>query len=535
MIDQTNPAPRRVLICGGGTAGWMTAAYLARVLGSNPATCPQITLIESPEIGAIGVGEGSFATIRTTLQTLGIDEAAFMRGSSATFKQGIRFADWEITPEGGGHDYYFHPFEAPYWVDGAGLLPYWLLQDEATRGPFAQAVTFQKRVAEARLAPKKPHHDGYGGPLNYAYHFEAAKLAKVLSDHARSLGVKHLQGRITDVKLAGDGSIASIMTDSQGELSADLFVDCTGFAAVLIGKALGSAYKSVRHQLLTDRAIACQVPYDRPDTPLESYTISTGHEAGWTWDIGLPTRRGVGYVYCSDHTSDERAEEILRAYVGSGGTDYSTRVIKFDTGYREAQWVKNCVAVGLSGGFFEPLEATGIMMIEVAIGMLTEFFPHSGPLDANARTFNTLMRMRNEKTVNFLKLHYCVTRRSEPFWRRNADPATIPDELNDMLAMWKYRPPSRFDFLDDVDTFAYFNYQYILYGMNFKTDYRPAAGSFPNVEAARTIFDKVARYGENAVRDLPTHRALIEQIYRYGYVEKPRADGLMTMSRRAGG
>ncbi|MEI9906474.1 MAG: tryptophan halogenase family protein [Asticcacaulis sp.] len=481
----------------------MTAAYLAKVLGANPATCPQITLVESPEIGTIGVGEGSFATIRTTLQTLGIDEADFLRGSNATFKQGIRFADWELTPEYGRHDHYFHPFEPPFWVDGAGLLPYWLLQDEKARVPFAQAVTFQKRVAEARRGPKRIHQGDYGGPLNYAYHFEAAKLAKVLSDHAVALGVKHLQGRITDVKLAEDGGIASVMTDSQGELSADLFIDCTGFAAVLIGKALGSPYTSVRHQLLTDRAIACQVPYENPDAPIESYTVSTGHEAGWTWDIGLPNRRGVGYVYASDHTSDERAEEVLRAYVGPHGMDYSTRVIKFDTGYRQAQWVRNCVAIGLSGGFFEPLEATGIMMIEVAIGMLTEFFPHSGPLDANAKSFNRLMTLRNEKTVNFLKLHYCVTKRTEAFWRENADPATIPEELNELLAMWKHRPPSRFDFLDDIDTFAYFNYQYILYGMNFKTDYEAARGSFPNAEAARAIFDRVAFFGENAAVTCP--------------------------------
>ncbi len=532
MTEQTNPAPRRVLICGGGTAGWMTAAYLARVLGANPRTCPQITLIESPDIGTIGVGEGSFATIRTTLQTLGIDEAHFMRGSGATFKQGIRFADWELTPENGRHDYYFHPFEPPYWVDGAGLLPYWLLEDEAGRVPFAQAVTFQKRVAEARRAPKRIHQGGYGGPLNYAYHFEALKLAKVLSDHAVGMGVKHLQGRITNVKLAEDGSITSVLSDTHGELSADLFIDCTGFAAVLIGKALKSPYTSVRHQLLTDRAIACQVPYERPDAPIESYTVSTGHEAGWTWDIGLPERRGVGYVYCSDHTSDERAEQVLRNYVGARGTDYSTRVIKFDTGYRQAQWVKNCVAVGLSGGFFEPLEATGIMMIEVAVGMLTDFFPHSGPLDANAATFNRLMTARNEKTVNFLKLHYCVTKRTEPFWRENADAATIPDELNELLAMWKHRPPSRFDVLADLDTFAYFNYQYILYGMNFHTDYEAARGTFPNAAAAQAIFNKIVGYGERAVVDLPDHRALIEQIYAHGFAEKP-AEAFMSMPRRA--
>lgn len=525
--------PRKVLICGGGTAGWLTAAYLAKVLGQGGPTSPQITLVESPEIGTIGVGEGSFATIRTTLRTLGLDEATFLRESTATFKQGIRFVDWEKTPENGRHSHYFHPFDPPYPVEGAGLLPYWLLQDEKTRVPFAQAVTLQKRVAENRSAPKRLYEDRFGGALNYAYHFDAAKLARLLSRHAKTLGVTHLQGRITDVRLGDDGAIAGVMTDSHGELIADLYIDCTGFASVLLGKALGSPFKSVRRQLLTDRAIACQVPYPEPDAPIESYTVSTGHEAGWTWDIGLNARRGVGYVYSSDHSSDDRAEEILRAYVGPTATDFTTRVIKFDTGYRETQWIKNCVAIGLSGGFFEPLEATGIMMIEVAIGMLTEYFPHAGPIDANAAIFNRLMTLRNEKLVNFLKLHYCVTKRQETFWRENADPATIPDELNELLAMWKYRMPSRFDIMDDIDTFAYFNYQYILYGMNFATDISAQASSHPKAAEAKAIFDKIHMIGEQAVRDLPSHRALIDQVYQHGYAERPGkpTDRLMSVKR----
>jgi len=529
----TAPAPRRILIAGGGTAGWLTAAYLARVLGHDPLTCPRITLIESPDIGTIGVGEGSFATIRTTLETLGIPEETFIRGAGATFKQGIRFADWAVTPQNGKHNHYFHPFEPPYFVDGAGLLPYWLLSDPKTRPDFAEAVTFQKRIAENHQAPKRDYESGYGGVLNYAYHFEALKLAAVLRDHAKSMGVTHLQGRITDVELGAGGAIAGVMSDSHGRLDADLYVDCTGFAAVLIGKALKSPFRPVGHQLLTDRAIACQVPYPSPDAPLESYTVSTGHVAGWTWDIGLPGRRGVGYVYSSNHASDEEAEATLRAYVGPTATDFSTRVIKFDTGFREDQWIKNCVAVGLSGGFFEPLEATGIMMIEVAAGMLAETFPHSGPIDAGAKRFNDHMRMRNEKLVNFLKLHYCVTRRIEPFWRDNADPSTIPDELNELLEIWKYRIPSRFDVISDVDTFADFNYQYILYGMGFETNLEPARGSYPNAAAAEQIFARIRTIGTGAARDLPTHRALIDTINGSGYRQKP-GDRYMSFKTRAG-
>jgi len=518
--------PRRsILIVGGGTAGWMTAAYLAKVFGRPENGGVPITLIESPDIGTIGVGEGSFATIRTTLSSLGIEEDRFLRESTATFKQGIRFVDWEHTPvpDASGairHNHYIHPFDPPMFAEGAGLLPYWLLQDPKARVPFAEAVTFQKRVCEAARAPKRIHEGGYRGPLNYAYHFDAANLGRLLATHARSLGVRHLEGRISDVRLAEDGSIAGVTSAEHGELTADFFIDCTGFRAELIGKALKSPYTSVADQLLTDRALAVQVPYDTPDSPIESYTVSTAHEAGWTWDIGLNDRRGIGYVYSSHHSSDDRAEDILRGYLGARHKDRDLRLIKFDTGYREKQWIKNCVAVGLSGGFFEPLEATGIMMIEVAISMIVELFANTGPMDASARVFNERITQRNEKIVNFLKLHYCITRRREPFWRDNADPRTIPEELNGLLEMWKYRPPSRFDFIDDIDTFSYFNYQYILYGMNYDTDYEAARASYPAVDAAEKAFARIRAFADRAVQDLPSHRNLIHQVYQLGFADK---------------
>ncbi|NML04327.1 tryptophan halogenase family protein [Sphingomonas sp. G-3-2-10] len=501
---------RRILVVGGGTAGWLTAAYLAR----SGADHLQITLLESPEIGIIGVGEGTFPTIRRTLQYLGIDEANFIRETSATFKQGIRFNDWTETPADGRHSHYFHPFEAPFYTEEASLVSYWLLQDEATRPPFAEAVTIQNRVAEARRAPKRPHEGEFSGPLNYAYHFDATRLAQVLSDRARVLGVEHKVGMLTDVVLDERGAIDHVVTREHGDLTADLYIDCTGFRAELIGKALDVPFKSVRDQLFTNRALACKIPYDRADAPLESYTIAAAHEAGWTWDIGLKGARGIGCVYSSDHLSDDRAEEILRGYIGRGigKADISPRLIPFEAGYRERQWVKNCVAVGLSAGFLEPLESTGVVMIEAAIGMIAELLPAGGPVDAPARRFNQLMIARYDNIVDFLKLHYCLSNRTEPFWRDNADPASISDRLQDLLDQWRYRPPSRFDFILDLESFAFFNYQYILYGMGFKTDLAPVREDFPNVRGADRIFAKIRGFGESATRDLPSHRALIEEI-----------------------
>jgi len=207
---------RGVLIIGGGTAGWIAAAYLARVFEGRVA----VTLLESPEIGIIGVGEGAFPTIRNTLKFLGIDETYFIRAASATFKQGIRFDDWlhAPAPDGSRHQY-LHPFEAPFQAEASGLVPYWLLQDAAVRAPFAEAVTIQNRVAEAQRAPKRPGEGDYAGPLNYAYHFDAARLAEVIETRAIELGVRHLRGRLTDVELEVDGSIAAIRTDAHGTLT----------------------------------------------------------------------------------------------------------------------------------------------------------------------------------------------------------------------------------------------------------------------------------------------------------------------------
>ncbi len=505
-------AKRSILIVGGGTAGWLAAAYLARALDLPNSGGLSITVLESPRIAAIGVGEGTFPTIRKTLDYIGIDEARFVRATSATFKQGIRFDDWVRTPRDGLHSHFLHPFEPPYYADGANLVAYWLLQDEKTRPPFAQAMTIQNRVAEARRAPKRSDEGSFTGPLNYAYHFDAASLAQVLAERARELGVRHLRGTLREAVLDERGAIAAIETEELGTLTADLYLDCSGFHAALIGKALREPFRSVRGTLFTNRALACKLPYARPDAPLESYTIAAAHEAGWTWDIGLAGARGVGCVYSSDHMSDARAAEVLRRYLGVAESEIAPRLIPFEPGYRERQWVGNCVAVGLSGGFLEPLESTGVVMIEAAVAMLAEMFPHHGPIDAPARRFNALMSARYANIVNFLKLHYCLSRRDEPFWRDNADPASVPERLRELLEEWRYRPPGRFDFILDLESFAFFNYQYILYGMEYRTDLSGARDEFPHAKAAEQMFARIRAFGERAVEDLPAHRALIEQI-----------------------
>ncbi len=528
--DPAHAKSRSVLIVGGGAAGWLTAAYLAKSLGTEATGGPQITLLESPDIGIIGVGEGTFPTIRNILRTLGIDEADFMRESHATFKQGIRFDDWVKTPEVNAegelqHSHYFHPFEAPFWnKEELNLTPYWLSQDEATRKPFVDAVTFQKRVADSNLGPKGLHQGSYQGPLNYAYHLDANRFAQVLARFAKGLGVHHLSGLLNGVALDADGAIDHVVAKEHGPLSADLYIDCTGFSAELIGKALKAPFQTIDDILFTDQAVTAQVPYSKPsgpkttETPLPSYTISTAHEAGWTWDIGLPERRGIGYVYSSRFSTAERAEDILRGYVGKH-IDITPRHIGFEAGYRTRQWVKNCVAIGLSAGFLEPLESTGLVMIESAVSKIVEFFPYSGPADASADIFNDLMIHRYKTIIGFIKLHYCLSERTEPFWVANTRPDSIPEHLRNLLKLWKLRPPSRFDFVIDYESFPHFSYQYILYGMGFKTDYGAARSALPMTDTAARIFNTVTAFGEQAARDLPDHRALIKAIYNGGFIQ----------------
>lgn len=509
---------KRVLIVGGGTAGWLTAGYLAKRLSADLPGGAAITLIESREIGVLGVGEGTFPTIRRTLSTIGIDEAELVRRCGATFKQGAKFVHWRHTPGTGATDHYSHPFQVADESTGLELLPYWLL---GLGGPenWDEVSNPQKKAADARRAPKLPSHPDYIGPLNYAFHFDAVALAGLLRDQAVANGVRHLTDTVTEVVLDETGAIARLRTEKNGDLDADLYIDCTGFRAELIGKAMGMPYRSCRDVLFCNRAIAAQLPYARPTDPIASYTISTAQEAGWIWDIGLDTRRGIGHVYSSDHADDEAAERTLRAYLGPAGADAEVRRFRFDAGFREVNWHKNCVAVGLSSGFFEPLEATGIAFAEVSAGMIANLFPWGGDYETSARQFNANMLRRYERALDFIKLHYCISeRRDTAFWRDNVAAASIPDSLHDLLDRWRFRPPNELDIDEGVDIFTAASWQYVLYGMGWKTDLSAKAGALRYHDDARAAFAEVRRQAQFAVANLPSNRDLVDYArqHRFG-------------------
>lgn len=507
-----------VLIVGGGTAGWLTAAYLAKTLGCGAPGAVRITLVEASDIPIIGVGEGSFPSLRGTLAAIGIDEARFVRECQATFKQGIRFDHWVRPPGTPGHDHYFHPFNQPSQRPGGPeLLPYWLLGAAGKGTAFAAATTMQKRTADAHRAPKRAGDPDFTGPMNYAYHFDAGRVATLLAQQARSLGVAHVLATVERVQQAADGSIAAVVTREHGALAADLFVDCTGFRAALIGGALGSPLRSEADTLFVDRALALQVPHAQTDAaadaPIASYTISTAHEAGWTWDIGLQQRRGIGYVYSSRHSSDERAEQVLRAHIGPAADGLSARRLNLEVGYRERQWVKNCVAVGLSSGFVEPLEASGVGLVETAAYLIAHLFPFDGDMGPVAQRFNDFMRQRYERVVDFVKLHYALTQRTDSaFWRDNTDPASLPAGLRERLAMWRCRPPHRLDFDTDREMYPPSSWQYVLYGMEYPTDMTAQRAAWPRVAEARQEFATLQEVSQRALADLPSHRALVQQM-----------------------
>ncbi len=503
----------KILIAGGGTAGWMTAVNLAKAIGVNSKTSLQITLVESSDVPTVGVGEGTFPSIKTTLNNMGIGEAEFVKACDATFKQGIRFNNWAKNPDLHPEDYYQHLFDPSHQMRGQfSLAPYWA-QGGNGEVSYSESVTLQHANCERALGPKVSGDQAYFGGFQYAYHLDAGKLASFLKSKAIALGVEHIVGTIESVQQSITGDITSVTLMNDKTIEADLFIDCTGFAALLIGKTLGEDVMPVDDTLFVDRAMTVQLPYSHDHAPIPSTTISTAHEAGWTWDIGLRHRRGIGYVYSSSHSSDERAAEVLRNYLQTTD-DADFNIIPMKTGYRKQAWVKNCVAIGLSGGFLEPLEATGVIFIEAALRLLTQYFPRAGNMDVLARHFNEALDVRYQNAISFLKLHYCISQRKDnDFWTDNRVLSSIPESLQQKLTIWQHRFPHRFDFNLGHETFGVDSHSYVLLGMGFKPDIMSSLSAFPHKEMARRHFKLLRNATNEATSAMMSHRNLIEGVH----------------------
>ena len=488
-----------VVILGGGTAGWLAAAYLA-ASSRQAGRALDIIVIEAPDIAPVGVGEGTWPTMRATLATIGIGERAFIHACDASFKQGSRFDGWV---DGSADDSYLHPFTPPPVVDFPALLS----AARQTGKPFAAAMSAQAAVCSAHLAPRQPAMPDFEGALNYAYHFDAAKFARLLAGHATTrLGVRHIADRVTRVVAADNGDIAALATAAHGEVAGDLFLDCSGQAAVLIGQHFAVPWVDRSEVLFNDCALAVQVPV-APDSPIAAQTIATAHAAGWIWDIALPQRRGIGCVYASRFCDDAAAQATLLEYIGRSfpGTDpagLSPRKLTFATGYRQSLWHRNCLAIGQSAGFIEPLEASAIVMVELSLRALTENFPQRrAAMDFLAKRFDELFHYRWERIVEFLKLHYLLSQRSEPYWQAQREPAAVPARLAELIALWHDQPPSSWDFPHVDEIFSAASHQYILYGMGF-----PLPPGLQASDPARARLAELERRARVLTSSLPSNR-----------------------------
>lgn len=501
---------REVVVLGGGSAGWLTAALLAAVHGGGGL---RITLVESNEAPPIGVGEGTWPSMRDTLRRIGLSETDFVRRCNVAFKQGSRFDGWA---RGDATDRYYHPFMLPVGHGDVDLVPAWLAAPDGRA--FADLASPSRQVCDAGRAPKQAETPEFAAVANYAYHFDAGLFGQMLREHAIAhLGVHHLVDHVDAVLSHDNGDIAALHTREHGRLEADLFIDCSGLASRLIGQHFGVALKSERGVLFNDAALAVQVPYARPDAPLASTTIATAWAKGWIWDIGLPTRRGVGAVYSREHASDDEAQAALQAYLYATGAPAerpAPRPIRFEPGYRERFWVRNCVAIGLASGFIEPLEASALALVELSAARLCDELPLArASMDAVARRFNEDFGYRWARVIDFLKLHYALSQRDDSsYWRAHRDPATWPERLRELLPMWKLRAPARHDFGRIDEVFPAASYQYILYGMGFRPDALPTPAA--TLQAGRACFEEAARQARRFVPALPSHRGLIDHILR---------------------
>ncbi|MEW5249514.1 tryptophan halogenase family protein [Microbulbifer discodermiae] len=511
-MSRLDPTTRHLVIVGGGSAGWLTAALLGAEFAADPDSGVRITLVESPQIPTVGVGEGTWPSMRGTLKRIGIAETEFLRQCDASFKQGSRFIDWV---SGAGEEY-FHPFTPPVAFQQLNLAPYW--QAYRDQVSYADAVCGQAQVSRGCLAPKMLSTAEYAFALNYGYHLDAAKFATFLQRHCtKKLGVVHRRERITRIQNDPDGYIALLHMESGVQLQGDLFVDCSGAAALLIGKHYGIGVRPQGRTLFNDRALATQVAYAQEDSPIASCTHSSARDAGWVWDIGLPSRRGIGYTYSSAHSGDAQAEQVLRDYIqrGGGGDLLSEpRQIRFNPGYREKFWHRNCIAIGMAAGFIEPLEASALVMVEKSAQMLAEQLPpNRAAMAAVERRFNRRFSAHWQRIIDFLKLHYVLSKREDSdYWRDHRTAAGIPDSLREALEIWRLYPASLNDALMADELFPAASYQYVLSGMGLVSATEAFSRRRKDTAEAERLFRENAEQTRKMQRALPTNRNLLRQL-----------------------
>ncbi|MFI6627136.1 tryptophan halogenase family protein [Streptomyces sp. NPDC050528] len=501
---------RSVVVVGGGTAGWMSANYLKAAFGDRL----RVTVVESDRIPTIGVGEATFSTVRHFFEYLGLDERAWMPECGGSFKLGIRFQDWAAP----GHHFY-HPFERLRVVDGFPMADWWLHIGERDQG-FDRQCFITPALCEARRSPRMLDGQLFVGDVDqslgrstlaeqraqfpYAYHFDAARLALFLTRFGVERGVHHIRDDVLKVGQDERGWITHVTTGEHGDVAGDLFIDCTGFRGLLINQTLGETFQSFQDVLPNNRAVALQVPRDQERHGIDPYTTATAMPAGWIWTIPLFGRNGTGYVYSDEFCSPDEAEAALRGFAAPGREDLSANHIQMRIGRNERSWVNNCVAIGLSSGFVEPLESTGIFFIQHGIEQLVRHFPDRRWDPQRAAAYNERINHAIDGVKEFLVLHYRAALRDDSQYWKEAKVRPIPDGLRERLAMAS-------SFLLDEETiyphyhgFETYSWNTMLLGLGHEPSHpRPALALIDRTRAAEELA-RIRADAENSVSRLPS-------------------------------
>lgn len=449
-------------IVGGGSAGWMTAIYLNRYF-NREAKNFHINVIESPDIGIIGVGEATVHSIRFFFGAMGLDETELMAETNATIKSGIMFRNWMKAVDGEVHEY-FHPFDQQQPGGSVDISSAWFVGERQARERYDEGVSLNSHLIKWGRCPKNISSPQYQAVAPYGYHLDATLLARFLRRKAVEQGVRHIEATVTDVEVVS-GKIQSVGTD-QGRIAGDFFIDCTGFRGLLIEKLQKDNWVSFRDVLPCDKAVAIQRDLPAGEKP-RPYTVATALSSGWAWQIDLVNRQGSGYVYDSERLSPEEAESELRAFLGAESSVIKCSHLDMNVGCRQSAWVGNCVAIGLSGGFIEPLESTGLHMIHLGVGLLATHLAGDDGSEELRDSYNEKMRGFYQDLKQFIVLHYCLSNRDDSdFWR--AAPASLDGcaWLKSKLPLWERKICEYQDFAGSyASIFTDTNYRYVLYGM----------------------------------------------------------------------
>lgn len=497
---------KSLCIVGGGSAGWMTAAYLNK-LCNHSAPNFDITVIESPDIGIIGVGEATVHSVRFFFAAMGIDEFELLNETNGSLKTGILFRNW-MKPVGGKTHEYFHPFEQQQLSRTLDASSTWFAGKRFEHERYDEGLSLSTVLAKAGHGPKGKSSPGYQGVVPYGYHIDAVLLARFLRRKATEAGVTHIEATVDRVETEA-GNIKSVHTTDGASYTADYFIDCTGFRGMLIDALKADNWNSFEEALPCNKAVAIQRDLIEGEAP-KPYTTATALSNGWAWEIGLSSRQGTGYVYDGNRLSEDEAEAELRGFLGDESDILKCKHLRMKVGCREEFWVGNCIATGLAGGFIEPLESTGLHLINLAAGLMGTHLASKDVTQGQRDSFNRLMRGFYQDLKQFIVLHYCLTNRDDTdFWR--AAPATVEhcEWLRSQLEIWKHKICEYHDLAGSFSTtFSDENYRYILYGMQH---YPQLQLDIPGGQADEMVA-ALHRRGEQALASTMEHLSYLNML-----------------------